>query len=297
MTESTSAEIGLTSGSNGAPLISTTHPWHMRKSTSRTKASHRLIWVICLTSLASGTDTVRAAQDLRCSGWRSSDVALESLGDKGCQALRGRGETVTSSVLAAATMLLRLRTSIHLRLRGGSFADLASEGTANASTSLSHPRRGLLSLLCCCLPIDCTPKESKDVEKELNHVLEALLASSDERCMRRLSLLSPAAMQAMNSLPTFNKTAWVHACARRGLDGALQKLHNLGVSFNLSGPLGQTPLHVAAGSDSAKESTVDVLCEIGAYVDTKDMLGWTALHHAVFVGNLDSARRLVSFLF
>lgn len=261
----------------------------MRESPWRRKACHGLIWVICLTSLASGTDTVRAAKDFRCSGWSSGDVALESLGDKGCQALRGRGETVTSSVLAAATLILRLR--------GGGLAGLASAGTANASTSLSHPRRGLLSLLCSCLPIDCTPKESKDVAIELNRIYEALSASSDERCMRRLSLLSPAAMQAMNSLQTFNKTAWVHACARRGLDGALQKLHSLGMSLNLSGPLGQTPLHVAAGCDSAKESTVDVLCEIGACVDTKDMLGWTALHHAAFGGNLDSARRLVSFLF
>ena len=67
--------------------------------------------------------------------------------------------------------------------------------------------------------------------------------------------------------------------------------HVGGIDVGTRGRHGQTALHVAAAR--GRERIIDVLCELGADVESTDMLGWSPLHQAAYYGRTSAVRRLV----
>jgi hypothetical protein len=67
--------------------------------------------------------------------------------------------------------------------------------------------------------------------------------------------------------------------------------HVGGVNVGTRGRHGQTALHVAAAR--GRERIIDILCELGADVESTDMLGWSPLHQAAYYGRTAAVRRLV----
>ncbi len=75
----------------------------------------------------------------------------------------------------------------------------------------------------------------------------------------------------------------------------LQHLVNCGNKIdNKLSIFGEAPIHKAVlGSTEAKKSTLHAIIQSNAFVDNVDSNGWTALHHASYNGDFQSAQMLI----
>jgi ankyrin repeat protein len=83
--------------------------------------------------------------------------------------------------------------------------------------------------------------------------------------------------------------------ANEGNSSDLQYLVNCGeVIDERIGITGEAPIHKAVlSNESSKNAALNAIIKCNANLDTLDANGWTALHHAAYTGDIDSAKTLL----
>lgn len=119
---------------------------------------------------------------------------------------------------------------------------------------------------------------SKEQEREMQSVRDAISAN-------------PSAVNTLNA----RREAPLHLAVSSSYVPLIEWLHDRGAQVDVHGPYGDTPLHIAVGSDQTRDHRIiRTLLSMGADVNAANEYGDTPLHRAATHGDTEVVRLLLA---